>query len=173
MKKIVSIILSLTIGLMSSGIVFAANSGFDGNNTSRTIGYYSENGDCDFPENGTKARHVSKSPFYGSGSDYTKKQTTYKRSLKFDNAIRTYTTSALALLMALVTDGLSYKTIVELIISYYIGIGSNSKNLYYTKIRYGHKNMPGVYHKYVTTWYQDKARTKKVGKKAVYYDANM
>lgn len=118
-----------------------------------------------------KAKHTSKNPFYGKASDYTKKQSTTKGSLKSDEKIRSLTVIAIALLCSGVTGGLSFSDVASAILTYAVSTNSNTKNLYYTRVKYGHKTMPGIYHKYVTTWYLNSARTKKVGKKAVHYDA--
>jgi len=91
--------------------------------------------------------------------------------LSFDQNIRSLTGTDVALVCAAITGGLSFVDFGNIAVNYYRSNNINAKAMYYTKIKYGHKTMPGVYHKYVTTWYSKKSRKSKykVGT-TTYYD---
>jgi hypothetical protein len=81
--------------------------------------------------------------------------------LSFDQNIRSLTGTDVALVCAAITGGLSFVDFGNIAVNYYRSNNINAKAMYYTKIKYGHKTMPGVYHKYVTTWYSKKSRKSK------------
>lgn len=118
----------------------------------------------------TRAKYTAKTPFYGTSRDYTKKQNVKNGTLKGDRKIRKYTVNGLALLMAVVSGNLAFLDAADAIIKLCDSSNNNTKNLYYTKTRYGHKKMPGVYHKYIIKWYTNKAKTK-YAKTTIYYDS--
>lgn len=121
------------------------------------------------PEN-LRAKYTAKTPFYGKSADYTKKQQVKNGTLEGDKKIRNYTINGLAILCFAISGNLKFLDVADGIIKVCDSYNSNTKNLYYTKTRYGHKNMPGVYHKFVVKWYIDKAKTK-YAKTTTYYDS--
>lgn len=120
-----------------------------------------------------KSKHTSsKKPIYGKASDYTKKQKTIKRSIAFDNTIKSMTASAVAAACTIASAGLLFTTVGLTAVQVARDKKSQSKSTYYIKTQYGHKKMPGVYHKYVTEWYLD-SKYKVYLTKTTYYDANL
>lgn len=91
-------------------------------------------------------------PAFGVPSDYTVYQGVTNRNVTFANTIRSLSALAVATGLSVWTGSTLLPLGVGLL-DIAIGASSNSKSTYMKEYKYGHKLIPGLYHKYVQDWY--------------------
>jgi|GEM_PF-5808562 len=91
-------------------------------------------------------------PAFGVPSDYTVYQGVTNRSVKFENLLRNLTALVIATRISIWT-GSPWLGVGIALVDVAMGLGSNSKTSYLKEYCYGHKTIPGLYHKYVQDWY--------------------
>lgn len=93
-------------------------------------------------------------PAFGVPSDYTVYQGVTNRNVKFESVLRNLTALTIATGLTIWTGstllgvGIALQEVA-------ISLGSNSKTSYLKEYCYGHKTIPGLYHKYVQDWYTE------------------
>lgn len=106
---------------MSVGVAFAEESTFDAKKKDGDEKMITtvEPDTVEATEFSIKSKSVGKKPFYGKSSEYTKKQSTSKHSLSFDQNIRSLTGTDVALVCAAITGGLSFVDFGNIAVNYY------------------------------------------------------